>query len=315
MKSRALIAILALLCLVATCHSIDEEISAKGVREVQRIILKVDASGVVTIEKLILVNASEVEVPMLLKFNMLKVHSSDGTPIKFSIIRRNHTPYVKFTAEKGSVVRLSYISNHIVSKNGSVWKIHFTDLTTPQITIVELHLPKGSKIMFKSPEVLFSTIEDGFYFYPQFKRFSFEVEYVTPFAPTPKPIEESYLYLAISLLFLLILVFSIHIYFIKKRGKEEKKRDEAKITKPRDVKRKRKVKESILQVLDENERKIVKILESREEEVTQAFIYKTTGIPKATLSEIMSRLEKRNIIERVRAGRVKWVKLKDWVFK
>ncbi len=67
-------------------------------------------------------------------------------------------------------------------------------------------------------------------------------------------------------------------------------------------------------MLEDNERKIVLILQDAQEEITQATIYNETHIPKATLSDIMKRLEKRNIIKRKQDGRRKWVKLTEWVF-
>ncbi|MFC2162635.1 helix-turn-helix transcriptional regulator [Candidatus Altiarchaeota archaeon] len=75
-----------------------------------------------------------------------------------------------------------------------------------------------------------------------------------------------------------------------------------------------KVKDSILKMLDDKELAIVKLLEKANEEITQAYIYKTTGIPKTSLSDIIRRIEKRNIIESNKQGRTKWIKLKDWVF-
>ena len=76
----------------------------------------------------------------------------------------------------------------------------------------------------------------------------------------------------------------------------------------------RMVKDSIKNVLDENERQVVEILEKSEGEITQAYVYKSTGIPKSSLSDVIKRLEKRNIIERKKEGRTNWLKLKEWVF-
>ncbi len=73
------------------------------------------------------------------------------------------------------------------------------------------------------------------------------------------------------------------------------------------------VKDSIIKMLDDKELAIIKILEKAGEEVTQAHIYKTTGIPKTSLSDIIKRIEKRNLIETKKEGRVKWIKLKPWV--
>ncbi|MCX6695329.1 MAG: hypothetical protein NTU61_03450 [Candidatus Altiarchaeota archaeon] len=76
---------------------------------------------------------------------------------------------------------------------------------------------------------------------------------------------------------------------------------------------KRIVKDSVLKMLDEKELNVVKILESSDdEELTQAYVHKTTGIPKSSLSDIIKRLEKRNILETTSQGRIKWLKLQKW---
>jgi uncharacterized membrane protein len=78
---------------------------------------------------------------------------------------------------------------------------------------------------------------------------------------------------------------------------------------------KRTVKESILNVLDESEKSVVDLLIKAEDEITQAYVYKCTGMPKSSLSDTIKRLEKRNIIERKKEGRTNWLKLKEWVFE
>lgn len=78
---------------------------------------------------------------------------------------------------------------------------------------------------------------------------------------------------------------------------------------------KRTVKESILNVLDESEKTVVDLLVKAEDEITQAYVYKSTGMPKSSLSDTIKRLEKRNIIERKKEGRTNWLKLKEWVFE
>jgi uncharacterized membrane protein len=76
----------------------------------------------------------------------------------------------------------------------------------------------------------------------------------------------------------------------------------------------RKIDASVLNMLDENEKKVVELIENADGEITQAYIYKSTGIPKASLSDLIKRLEKRNIIERRRDGRTNWINLQEWVF-
>ena len=79
---------------------------------------------------------------------------------------------------------------------------------------------------------------------------------------------------------------------------------------------KKSVKESIMKMLEDNEMVIVKIMEgSDEDELTQAYVHKITGIPKSSLSDIIKRLEKRNILESTSQGRTKWLKLQKWVLE
>jgi uncharacterized membrane protein len=80
------------------------------------------------------------------------------------------------------------------------------------------------------------------------------------------------------------------------------------------VKGPRGIKESVRNVLDETELKVIDMLLKFEDEITQAYIYKTTGIPKSSLSDTIKRLEKRNVIDRRKDGRINWIKIKDWVF-
>ena len=77
---------------------------------------------------------------------------------------------------------------------------------------------------------------------------------------------------------------------------------------------KRTVKDSILNVLDESEKSVIDLMIKSEDEITQAYVYKCTGMPKSSLSDTIKRLEKRNIIERKKEGRTNWLKLKEWVF-
>ena len=85
-------------------------------------------------------------------------------------------------------------------------------------------------------------------------------------------------------------------------------------TKKEETEKSGKVKHSIIQILDVNEKQVVELLQSMDNEVTQAYIRKSTGIPGSTLSKLMLRLEERNIIERRSEGKTKWVRLKEWVF-
>jgi uncharacterized membrane protein len=101
----------------------------------------------------------------------------------------------------------------------------------------------------------------------------------------------------------------------KTNGSEDKEEFvDAPIPPKKAVKGPRRIKESVRNVLDETELKVIDMLLKFEDEITQAYIYKTTGIPKSSLSDTIKRLEKRNIIDRRKDGRINWIKIKDWVF-
>lgn len=68
-------------------------------------------------------------------------------------------------------------------------------------------------------------------------------------------------------------------------------------------------------VLEKNEKKIIDYILEKEGQTTQADIYKKTGIPKSSLSDLIKRLDKRNIIKTSKKGRTKKIKLKSWVLK
>jgi len=221
---------------------------------------------------------------------------------------------------------------------------------TPSKTVIRVKLPEGSKLTSITPEsVLRTYVEDGFWVYPQETNYNFTAEYqyngvksplatTTLPAPWPGNISNRTLYGLIMAVMALVAI-SATVLYIRSKFKakkvegermtvnvvsdlvDESKNDGASVSydidsasnTPRGAKR---VKESILNMLDENEISIIRLLEeSTDDEVTQAYIYKTTGIPKSSLSDILKHLEKRNMIERREEGRLKWIKFKTWVLE
>lgn len=321
----------------------------------------------------------------------------------------NHTP-----------VFVSYGTQYLTSKDGSVWTLKFTTQATPRKTIVRLNLPRNTKILSLSPQTLLRSYDkDAVWLYPETEEFNFTLKYeyggavVETTVPTARnetttvKVESGGGYApvlaAAALLIALLLVILLLLQRRGRRGRKEEGvlpggRDEARITPPSGkavfmkesegeaaeegkevlaagievnmpsvvhegvelktaeekalggglevVKQEsigvkgaeesgdedlsdesipvpvakpsggiRKIKGEVLQFLDENERVIVDLLGKYDADITQAFIYKTTKIPKASLSDILKRLEKRNLIERVKEGRVNWIKLKEGVFE
>lgn len=131
-------------------------------------------------------------------------------------------------------------------------------------------------------------------------------------------------YGSISLVLAVVLIIYLIIAYVKRKqkAKPEVKEEELEDLYPETEEKEteklegktREINPSIMKLMDENEKQIINILKDSEE-TTQANICKITQLPKATLSDIMRKLEERNLIERRVEGRVKWVKLKDWVFE
>jgi uncharacterized membrane protein len=149
-----------------------------------------------------------------------------------------------------------------------------------------------------------------------------ELPHETPEAKKPG----NYSLILLASAVIIIIIFAVLWYYSKsgkkesqvigekektetKKEEEKEKEKEVKDIKPREVK------SSIIKLLSENEKNIVEILEKSSGEVTQAYLYKSTKIPRSTLSKIMQTLEERNIIERRSEGKTRWVRLKDWVFE
>lgn len=198
-----------------------------------------------------------------------------------------------------------------------------------------------------------ANLSNPIWLYPQTKEFYFEMDYRTTQKLPPLDTADSYIYLTILLVLSLIVILAVIFIknkskkelvindkksfaaeaqsggkiFVPKNKFEPsdsgitsvEKKDDIAILEEKDenyahkLKNNRKIKDSVIKMLDENEKKILEMLESSEDEITQAYVYKTIGIPKSSLSDIMQRLEKRNIIERRKDGRISWIKLKDWV--
>jgi uncharacterized membrane protein len=258
------------------------------------------------------------------------------------------------TAKKTKEVLLTYGTHYLTSKEGDLWTLKFSAAATPRKTILRILLPEKSTLVTMAPEGLLRTnVKDGVWIYPQETELNFTGTYrydgtKPPLSTTTTTIRRSqdgilsidaktaYAFV-FALLVSALIVVAYWVYTKKKllpdkiRGyitinasndvvPEAKAMADGKVSynidtssAPRGAKR---VKESIIKMLDEIETSIIKILEnSEEDEVTQAYIYKTTGIPKSSLSDILKQLEKRNIIERRIDGRVKWIKLKSWVLE
>jgi uncharacterized membrane protein len=239
-------------------------------------------------------------------------------------------------------VEIVYGTHHLTKKEDGVWKISYERHTTPHKTILRLNFPPGTQIISLQPtELLRTYVNNGVWIYPQKPLINFTIQYQYGVEQTPDetiqteaPREEAgseILAYSILALALALIMYSI----IKLKTSKTWKKPFISISEPRvtpdstlgnaqvsygdeetEVGGDKTVKDSILKMLDETELSIIRLIESNDtEETTQAYIQKTLGIPKSSLSDIIRQLEKRNIIERRSQGRLKWIKLRKWVLE
>lgn len=301
-----------------------------GISAINYINIEILDNGFATIEEEIIVNNTIASIFAPLQIDVLSISDSKNR-LKYNLIQKDGRQLITFylLSPMDKTVRIRYNTQHITSKNGSIWTLKFLASATPHHTIVNVKFPANSNIMSLKPDIprYPANLSNPMWLYPQTNEFYFEMDYqTTQSVQGTQPSDMGILYIILTIILILFLIL---ILLIKKKKskkvviedkkiveKEEDKTlsEEKKENLDVEVKNKRKIKDSIIKMLDENEKKILEMLESSEDEITQAYVYKTTNIPKATLSDIMQRLEKRNIIERRRDGRISWIKLKDWVF-
>jgi len=328
------------------------QLTAVEAQTINEIRLNITSSGLVFVTESIGFMNNETHATLLLPvYRNLEV-SSSGVILPY--LNRSVDGGVEVEMDLDSLpqglnlrnVSIRYETQFLTSKNGSMWSLSLATETTPRKTIVKLYLPTNSTILSMQPrDMFFSVDRDSLWLYPQDQYFNFTIEYMHAGEPvTPVPGGEP----GVDLAWILapsaaVLAFAAAVfYYFRKRvssrivgeievdkkvvsGEEPVHEVEA-VKKSRGVERVEfefrtdrnlpTVKSSVLNVLDEEEKNILSLVrEHGPDDVTQAFIYKTTRMPKSSLSEIIKRLEKRNVIECHRKGRVNWISLKRWILE
>lgn len=319
---------------------------------INEIRLNVSDSGLLWVTEDLTVYGNETMLDLLLPVYSKLEFSSAGAVIPYSSKNIDGGVNVSLNlpdlpaGARQRDVSISYETQHLTSKNGSVWSISFSTKATPRKTILKLYLPKNSTILLpslKPREVLFSIDRDSLWLYPQEVDFNFTCDYEYAGGPTVIPTENkdyTQLLLAAVLLASLILFAVVLYYMVRVRGvsrvvgtvemdKEDIQASELvseEMKKTADVggiefefktdKSTPNIKETVLNILNEEEKNILVFIQERwPEDITQAFIYKTMRMPKSSLSEVIKRLERRNVIECRREGRLNWIKLKKWILE
>ncbi len=251
-------------------------------------------------------------------------------------------------------VHIEYGTHYITKKEGDVWTFEFATESTPRKTIIKTSFPTGTRILSLKPEdMLRSYVENGIWVYPQMDYFNFTSTYqhdstaievnqtgVVEDNTNPGILEQIDVRTLYGIVLALVVFIMAGIVYTLYKNKmlhgvgggraievniaddivSEANVDESEITynlkTPDAPVGDKTVKDSITKMLNENELAIVNLLQqAKGEEITQAYIHKTIGIPKSSLSDILKQMEKRNILERQIQGRVKWIKLKNWIFE
>ena len=236
-------------------------------------------------------------------------------------------------AENDYSLTLEYVTSELTTKNGQDWRI---DIGKPSVEdidsyILTLKMPSDSSIKSQSGDGIVST-EDGVLIIEWFTESiddsgvgSFNVEYsmsrtelTTTTVPTSEvpstTLKESadkddesqgilvYVIIGLIVIAVLILGFVVFIWYFK--GKDSSTRmDSSDISEG---------KKDIMVTLNKNEREIIQVLICSEGKLTQAEIFRKTGIPKATLSRSLRNLESRKILEVREIGYTNLVVLTDW---
>jgi len=307
-----------------------------GIIQIDSVNMTIDQSGLVSVsEELIVQRGDRIAILIPVNVQGLIVSDSKGNEISYESTQKDDKQLITFFLEKsnekmGERVIIRYNTQQLTAKSGDIWNIEFSTTATPRHTIIKIEFPSDTRIISMEPRDLYWTpVSDSeLWVYPQIKDFHFGFDYkigvpgpiiprsTTTTTTTTLPaqvfdMDKSIIGLAIILIFIIIALLFI---FQRKKSKKEEIVGEKIKEEPKEGGSTR-IKTSIINMLDENEKKIVKMLEESEGEITQAYIYKSTGIPKSSLSDTMRRLEKRNIIERKKEGRTNWIRLKDWVFE
>lgn len=350
-KSRAVSWLIPLLVVVILIQSTsaqeDNALEEFGVYRINSINIQVYADGFVDVEIDMEVNNTIAGIFTPEDIQDILIQDSKGNSLQYDPDPVDDhqllTFYLRTPDERN--IRLKYRTLDLTSKVGSMWTFNFSTTSAPGRTIVKIDFPRGSDVLSLRPKDILRSpknLTTSMLLYPQSEEFSFEYDYrVNPLPDSGY--DDLYIIAAIilPLLFLLVFVYlAVRKGVIKGFGKIPDRREvegvkeEAgdiitvpgeedgrgiEISHIEDVTliegvQSRKIKSSVLNMLEENEKKVLEIIEKADDEITQAYIYKTTGIPKATLSDLMKRLEKRNIIYRRKEGRTNWIKLQEWVF-
>jgi len=280
-----------------------------GISSVDKIKLDIKENGFVDVEKTLTLSDDTSGVFISSPVDDLRLVGANDEELVYTTESVGGGVFVKFLGGVGNQVRLYYSTDHLVGKNGSKWTVRYSTSANQQNTLIYVYFPTATRILPLSGDILFSPVDDGLLVYPDSDVFSFRIDYELQQTNVVGFVESNEFFILLGFLVLIILAV---FFWMRGRGQSADSVDD--LSDDREPVTGVMVMDSIKNTLDEKEGRIVEMLESSNDEITQAYIYKSTGIPKSTLSEIINRLERRNIIKRRKDGRTNWLKLQKWVY-
>lgn len=281
----------------------------------------VSETGFVHIDQEIIVRQAGVHSITIPKTIYLDVYDTlnPAIKVKYNITETNGVQNLVLYVNKDlifndlAIITLEYTTNILTSKQGDIWTLSLNYKTTPGSSDVKILFPLGIKIIdTQSKDPVYSLVE-GRNFVMEIEPADIVFDFKTKYELRETVEEPDYTWLFVGLILIGAIALTITFWFKSSKDIRLIQHKMKKFSKPKKVKGKRRVISSVTKVLDEKELKVVRFLESRID-ASHAQISRGTSIVKTTLSKVLKRLEKRNIIEKSPFGKRHRISLQKWIF-
>lgn len=285
--------------------------------EIEKAIINVDPLGRASIEYTLLAESSKLESIEIPKpIGEVFLLDEFDNKIDFRKVEGNKINEIVFTSS-GNKTKLIFDTFLLVNKIGEFWYFNVS-LPAKQGATVLISLPQSAVIeSIEGTDRTFTyagtktlVIESK----TQSNNFEIEVKYfVQDFNVTPPIPQRDYTLVFVVVLFGFLGLIIVLYFKFKNEIKAIRNRPSRKKTKPKKTKGKS-IKDSVKKVLDQNEEKVVFYLKDVVD-ASHSQIHRATKLPKTTLTKVIIRLEKRNIIKKIPFGNRSRLSLEDWVFE
>ena len=184
--------------------------------------------------------------------------------------------------EKGILYGLS---QSFTSKKKEIWHFHLETEKSFSYSL-KIILPENSKLLGINKQAIIFTENKAIVVETSGKD---KLDILLTYTKDVKPKQSSFLTILAIIVFMVIVLFFLAFFFMKKR--------------------KKRVNKKILDLLNERERLILKLL-SRKRRISYGTLQKLSKIPKASFSRHIKALENKKLIKRTGKGRLSFIELK-----